>query len=404
MGRLDHLDPTIKKQQILFNQLQSVLQAEVLTEVRQATQGVEFESQQRASMAADALLINEKTMPELYAMCQEVMSNIGYTEDVEFYIQGNPQVNAYSYYSEDPEKPHIVVINSALYNLMDSQEQKFIIGHEIGHLINKDSYIKRLFAFIYPEEEEAPEIIAIRMKQYDQLCEYAADRYGYLGCQDIEACVTANYKLSSGIDLKKMGVSIKALVEQNCEKVDVLLSNGIICMSDHPDTPLRLQALIGFATMKVQKRLDEMMEDFFSLIPGMFHGERDQYMAQFVGASGILLAQHDGKMDKAEKDMIIEEIAKYTLEASKEFKRILKANPQQQMDEAVSVIMDRCPALSGSMLDYYIKLAFADKTITKEELDSIKEFGAKIGFSEDDVYGAIRNELKENYFSVADGL
>lgn len=384
--------------------MQSVLQAEVLTEVRQATQGVEFESQQRAAMAADALLINEKTMPELYAMCQEVMNNIGYTEDVEFYIQGNPQVNAYSYYSEDPKKPHIVVINSALYNLMDSQEQKFIIGHEIGHLINKDSYIKRLYSFIYQEDEEAPEIIAIRMKQYDQLCEYAADRYGYLGCQDIEACVTANYKLSSGIDLKKMGVSINALVEQNCEKVDVLLTNGIICMSDHPDTPLRLQALIGFATMKVQKRLDEMMEDFFCLIPGMFHGERDQYMAQFVGAAGILLAQHDGKMDKAEKDMIIEEIAKYTLEASKEFKRIMKADPHQQLEEAVSVIMDRCPALSGVMLDYYIKLAFADKTITKEELDSIKEFGAKIGFSEDDVYGAIRNELKENYFSVADGL
>lgn len=404
MGRLDHLDPTIKKQQIIFDQLCKVLQADVLTEVRQATQGVNIEFRQRAEMASESLMITEKTMPELYAVCQEVKTNIGYEEDVEFYIQGDPEVNAYSYWSEDPEKPHIIVIQSGLFNLMDTSELKFILGHEIGHLINKDSYIQRLYAFIYPKDVEAPEIIETRMNQYNQLCEYAADRYGYLGCMDLEACISASYKLSSGIDLKKMNVSIDALIDQNIDKVNYLLENCVVCHSDHPNTPLRIHALIGFAKFRTQKRLDEMMEDFYTLIPEMFHGEKDQYMAQFVGAAGILLANEDGKMDKSEKDMIIEEIARYTLEASKEFKRIVKAGAQQQFDEAVSVIMDRYPALAGEMLRYYIQLAFADKNITQEELKSIKEFGQKIGFDLDDVYGAIRNELKENYWSVADGL
>lgn len=404
MGRLDHLDPTIKKQQIIFDQLCNVLQADVLTEVRQATQGVSIEFVQRAEMAADSLMITEKTMPELYAICQEVKGNIGYEEDIEFYIQGRSEVNAYSYYSEDSEKPHQIVINSGLFNLMDIQELKYIVGHEIGHLINKDSYVKRLYSFIYPDDVEAPEIIETRMNQYNQLCEYAADRYGYLGCMDLEACITASYKLSCGIDLKKMNVSIDALIDQNFDKVDYLLGNGVLCNSDHPDIPLRIQALIGFAKFKTQKKLDEMMDDFFCLIPGMSHGEKDQYMAQFVGSAGIILSSVDGKMDKAEKDMIIEEIAKYTLEASKEFKRIMKAGAQQQFDEAVSVIMDRCPALAGEMLRFYIQMAFADKNITKEELESVKVFGLKIGFDLDDIYGAIQKELKENYWSIADGL
>lgn len=404
MSRLDQLDPTIKKQQILFEQLCSVLQADVLTEVRQATQGVVFEFSQRTEMAADSLKVTHTTMPEFYSVCKEVMENIGYNESVDYYIQGSSQVNASSYYSEDSNKPHIVVINSALFNLMDQQELKYILGHEIGHLINKDSYVKRLYDFIYPEEGVAPEIIETRMKQYDQLCEYAADRYGYLGCLDLEACISACYKMTSGIDLKKMNVSIDSLIEQNCENIDILFNNGAVQQSDHPDTPLRIQALIGFAKFKSQKKLDEMMNEFYLLIPGMSHGEKDQYMAQFVGSAGILLATHDGKVDKSEKDMIIEEIAKYALEASKEYKRIMKAGPQQQFEEAVSVLMDRYPYLAGEMLNYYIKLAFADKIITKNELNAIKEFGKIINLDEDDIYGAIRNELKENYYSIADGL
>jgi Zn-dependent protease with chaperone function len=404
MSRLEHLDPTIKKQQILFEQLCSVLQADVLTEVRRATQGIVFEFSQRTEMAADSLKITSKTMPELYTTCEEVKSNIGFEEPIDFYIQGSPQVNAYSYYSEDPNKPHIVVINSALFNLMEEPELRYILGHEIGHLINKDSYIKRLYSFIYPEEDVAPEIIETRMKQYDQLCEYAADRYGFLGCLDLEACISACYKMTSGIDLKKMNVSIDSLIEQNYDNIDILFNNRAVQQGDHPDIPLRIQALIGFAKFKSQKRLDEMMDEFYELIPGMCHGEMHQFMAQFVGSAGILLATHDGKIDKSEKDMIIEEIAKYTLEASKEYKRILRVGPQQQFEEAVSVIMDRYPSLSGEMLSYYIKLAFADKNISKIELDAIKGFGKKIGFEDDDVYGAIRNELKENYYSIADGL
>ena len=404
MSRLEHLDPTIKKQQILFEQLCSVLQADVLTEVRRATQGIVFEFSQRTEMAADSLKITSKTMPELYTTCEEVKSNIGFEEPIDFYIQGSPQVNAYSYYSEDPDKPHIVVINSALFNLMEEPELKYILGHEIGHLINKDSYIKRLYSFIYPEEGVAPEIIETRMKQYDQLCEYAADRYGFLGCLNLEACISACYKMTSGIDLKRMNVSIDSLIEQNFDNIDILFNNRAVQQGDHPDIPLRIQALIGFAKFKSQKRLDEMMEDFYELIPGMYHGEMHQLMAQFVGSAGILLAAHDGKIDKSEKDMIIEEIAKYTLEASKEYKRILKVGPQQQFEEAVSVILDRYPTLTGEMLSYYIKLAFADKNISKKELDAIKDFGKMIGLEEDDVYGAIRNELKENYYSIADGL
>lgn len=399
------LDPTIKLQQILRQQLEGALQGDVLTEVRRKTQGKHLEFRQRTAMVCNGLQVTEQTMPELYALCNEVKESLEFTDNVNFYIQGDNEINAEAYISEDADKPHIVIINSGLFNLMDNDEMKFIIGHELGHLVNKDSYIGRLFGFIYPEDDEAPEILLIRMKQYNQLAEYAADRYGYGACMDLRPCVTALYKLTCGIDLKKMGVSIDSLLEQNLDKASYLYQNLIICGGTHPEIPMRIHAMVCYAKCPTLKALDEQMNMLFDSIPGILHSELDHQMAVFAAAAGIKLASKDGKIEKVERDMIIEEIAKYELEPSKLLKIVQKAvDIDEEIERSLSYILEKDPSKVIEMFKYYIDLAFADKTLQLSELESIKVFANRIGLDEDDMYEAIADEIRENFSSLAESL
>ena len=70
-----------------------------------------------------------------------------FEEKVDFYITGDSSVNAFSVAAEDENEPHIVNINSALFDLMSRDELRFVIGHELGHLINKDTAMSRLISF-----------------------------------------------------------------------------------------------------------------------------------------------------------------------------------------------------------------------------------------------------------------
>lgn len=399
------LDPTIKLQQIIRQQLEGALQGDVLTEVRRMTQGKHIEFRQRTSMVCNGLQVTEQTMPELNALCNEVKEALEFTDNVNFYILGDNEINAQAYISEDADKPHIIIINSGLFNLMDNDEMKFIIGHEIGHLVNKDSYIGRLFSFIYPEDEDAPKILLTRMKQYDQLAEYAADRYGYGACMDLKPCVTALYKLTCGINLKKMGVSIDSLLEQNLDKTSYLYQNFIICGGSHPEIPMRIHAMVSYAKCPTLKSLDEQMNMLFESIPGILHSELDRQMAIFAAAAGIKLASKDGKIEKTERDMIIEEIAKYELEPSKLLKVVQKAvDIDEEIERSLSFILEKDPSKVIEMFKYYIDLAFADKSLQVSELESIKVFADRIGLDEGAMYEAIADEIRENFCSLAESL
>lgn len=397
------LDPTIKKQQILRAQLEGALQGEVLTIVRRATEGVATEFVQRANMVANGLKVTKDTMESLYNICEEVKQSLEFNEEINFYIQGDSEINAYAYISEDPDKPHIIVINSGLFNLMDEKELRYIIGHEIGHLVNKDSYISRLYNFLYPESN-APEILANRMSQYVQLAEYAADRYGYQACMDLGACITAMYKLSCGLDLKKMDVSIDSLINQNFEKTRYLVENRVVCHSDHPTTPMRIHAIYLYAKCPTLKALEEGMDVLFESIPGMTQSDVDYNMAVLSATAGIKLACQDGKMEKFERDIIVEEIAKYELEPSKLLKLALKCDVEEYYNKSISFILDQAPDKIEDFINYCIELAFADKDFKQTELQLLLEMGKQAGLSDREVFEHIAEYLRENYFSLADTL
>ena len=84
----------------------------------------------------NALPINSRLTPELYELCREIQNKLGIADEIDFYILNSPEINAYAIHSRKKERPHTVVLHSGLIERFTFDELKFIIGHELGHLIS----------------------------------------------------------------------------------------------------------------------------------------------------------------------------------------------------------------------------------------------------------------------------
>ena len=235
------LNPQIELQHQLAQQIFNALQGEVTEDIRQKCQGNANDRYFRSAKEGNSLKVNETLLPQFYNLCREVKEKLEFVGDIDFYITGTSDVNACAYFSNDEQRPHIIEVNSGLFKLMNEEELKYIIGHEIGHLINCDSMINNLFYFIYPDEEaleKCPEFLVKRVAFYGRLAELGADFYGYIANENLDACVTAVYKMASELDLAQMNVSIDTLIAENNQRLDYFLKEGGVTDGSHPVNPI----------------------------------------------------------------------------------------------------------------------------------------------------------------------
>ena len=263
---MSKLDPKLDLEKQLGKQIYNALQGEIVEEVLRKTKTSSRDAYWRSSMEGHSLRVQKELLPDIYELCQDVKKKLKFKDDVDFYITGDSDVNAFSLAAEDEGEHHIVNVNSALFDLMSEDELRFVIGHELGHLINKDTALARLINFVFPEGSAVPVTLQYKIRLHEQLAELVADRYGYMATEDLGVCVTAFFKMASGLDLEKMNVSIEALIADNSHRLDYFLKDKGISRSSHPVNPIRVQALNLFATCKTQEELHKGMDELISIL------------------------------------------------------------------------------------------------------------------------------------------
>ena len=142
------LDSKIDLQIILGQQIMNVLQGPTIESIRQQCEGNVYELGFRSEREGNSLKVSETLLPELYALCEEVKEKLNFKDAIDFYITGDSEINACAFFSYDENSAHIININSGLYNLLSEEELKYVIGHEIGHLIDGDSILSGIFNFL----------------------------------------------------------------------------------------------------------------------------------------------------------------------------------------------------------------------------------------------------------------
>lgn len=396
------LEPKIELQELLHKQIYDALQGDTLQQIRKLCMGEDRDTSIRSDFEGNSLKVEKTLLPDVYDLCQEVLKKLNFTEPVDFYISGNSEVNAFTIASEIEGKPHIVNIQSALFKLMNRDELKFVIGHEIGHLINKDCILRALEHFVYPQLskadydfEDMPGYLANRISLYDQMAELGADRWGFMACENLDACIRAFYKLGSGLDLSDMNISMEVLIAENKKRLDFFLKEGGISEDDHPVNAIRIQAIYLFAAAKTQKELragmKELTDILWSLNPMEF------YLAYFYATAGLIVASADGKIVPEEKAKIIERLGEYEFCPQPVLSKIEKSDVGELFNKSVSELMEHLPGIGGKLLHYFIEIACADKKIADEELALIFDFGKKVGFDPVEISRALATQIRENY-------
>jgi len=381
-------DAGIKLEQAVRKQIYEAVQGPAVEAIIGKLSSSSSDKYWRSVMEGQSFKVEKKMMSNLYELFNGVKDDLGFKADIDFYITGDSTVNAFSVASEKKGEPNIVNINSALVELMTEDELRFVVGHEIGHLINKDTNFRRLLGFIFPDMKKTPIVLQYKVHLEDNLCELVADRYGYMAMPDIKTCVSAFFKMSSGLDVAKLDVDMDTFIAENRRHLEYFISGEGISTSDHPVNPIRVEALDLFATCSSQEELDSKMDELINILLKIGTTEVDQYMPSFIASTGLITASVDDEVTQDEFEAILESLSAYKMFPKNFLDEVSQQDVLKIFNESTSKILELEPGLRDSLFTYVLSIVFADSKFTDAEMGLVYELGNKcFGYSEKEIAG-----------------
>ena len=390
--------PTLPLERELGKQIYQALQGSVVETILKTAKDGSGDDYWRSRMEGHCMKVDKDILPDFYALCQDVKTRLNFKDPVDFYVTGDSSLNAFSIAAEDEDQPHIVNINSAMFDLMSEEELRFVIGHELGHIINKDSALKRLIYFVFPPDTTNPPItLQYKICLHDQLAELVADRYGFLANGNLNACVTAFYKMSSGLDLAKMNVSIDALLSDNRKRLDYFMKGKGLSRYDHPVNPIRVQAIHLFVTAKDEKELEDGMDDLINILLKVGNGPLDEDLSVFMASAGLIVANADDRVTEKEVEHIIQNLANLQIFPKRFLDAVAQSDVSKLFEQSVQNILSQNPGMRDGLLAFMMGLVTSDKEISENDLGFIFGFGDSIGFSEKEISQKFAEMIQRNY-------
>ncbi len=171
----------------------------------------------RLAFLASSVRVNEQQFPHIHQMLLDGAYILDLPTVPELYVMQDPEVNAMALGKDKP----FVVVTTGLVNLMDEDELRFVVGHELGHVLSGHAvYRTMLFYLLNLARRLALNPIAwigLRtviwgLEEWYRKSELSCDRAGLLACQDVPAARRSLMKLAGGPYLGEL--SADAFLEQ----------------------------------------------------------------------------------------------------------------------------------------------------------------------------------------------
>lgn len=209
-----------------------------------------------ASFKSEALKVDGAQMPKLYKTLTEVCQKLNYSPIPAIYLaNGNGIVNAFT--TRHAGRDFVVIYSDSLEAFGEnSNEMKFLIGHELGHIIRKHVKMR---AFLGPAF-----LIPMLGNAYLRACETTCDRFGAFASDDIEASLRAMIKLAAGKNVPS-DVSPEVFASQYAEGGFFVSWHEIV--SNYPTLSQRTANLIAIKHGKENPRRDR---HFLAYLFGLF--------------------------------------------------------------------------------------------------------------------------------------
>jgi Zn-dependent protease with chaperone function len=151
---------------------------------------------------ANAIRVGPDQFPRLWQMHVEMCATFDWPKVPELYVTQTPIFNAGAYGVDDP----FIVLNSAALELLEDDEIRGVLAHELGHVMSGHVLYRTIAAILTLVSLGAlpflAEIVVLPVKlaflEWSRKAELSADRAGLLGVQDPVAMQRQFMKMAGG--------------------------------------------------------------------------------------------------------------------------------------------------------------------------------------------------------------
>jgi Zn-dependent protease with chaperone function len=156
----------------------------------------------RLLFQGNAVRLGPRQFPRLWHLHNEVVTTFDWSDVPEVYVSQTPFFNAGAYGIDKP----FIVIHSAAIELLDDDELRVLLSHELGHVMSGHALYRTIAAILALISLGALPILAglavlpIRLAflEWSRKSELSADRAGLLGAQDVVAAQRLDMKMAGG--------------------------------------------------------------------------------------------------------------------------------------------------------------------------------------------------------------
>jgi Zn-dependent protease with chaperone function len=163
----------------------------------------------RLLFLASAVRASEQQFPDLYQMLLDGAYVLDLPKVPELYITQDPLVNAFAIGIDKP----FIVITTGMVDLMDAEEIRFVIGHELGHVLSGHTVYRTMLYYLMalaarlalvPLAWVGLKAVIWGLEEWHRKSELSCDRAGLLAGQDVPAGRRALMKLAGGSRLAQL--------------------------------------------------------------------------------------------------------------------------------------------------------------------------------------------------------
>jgi len=157
----------------------------------------------RLLFQANAVRVGPTQFPKLWTTHVEVCTTFDWPTIPELYVSQTPVFNAGAYGVDTP----FIVLHSAALELLDDDEIRVLIAHEMGHVISGHAFYRTIAAILFLVSASALPFLAgiallpIRLAflEWSRKSELSSDRAGLLGSQDPIASQRLFMRMAGGV-------------------------------------------------------------------------------------------------------------------------------------------------------------------------------------------------------------
>ncbi|MGW6560814.1 M48 family metallopeptidase [Streptomyces hydrogenans] len=232
--------------------------------VFKALSGLLPERSLRLLYLSDSVRVSDAQFSHLNDMLRDACYILDLDRVPPMYVTQNPVPNAMCVGLDEP----VIVLTTGLVELLDEEEMRAVIGHEVGHALSGHAVYRTVLLFLtnvalkvawIPLGNVAVMAIVTALREWFRKSELSADRAGLLVGQDLRASMRGLMKLAGGNHLHEMNVDAFLAQADEYEKAgdlrDSVLKILNVLPRSHPFTTVRAAELKRWSESRDHQRL-----------------------------------------------------------------------------------------------------------------------------------------------------